>query len=135
MFKTSQSVIEDKANELYLRPETAQGIFINFANIQRALRLKVPFGVGQIGKAFRNEITPGNFIFRTREFEQMEIEFFNYPKDAPKKFDEYIKQIENFLFNILKIKKENIRMSEHDKADLSHYSARTVDFQYNFPHG
>lgn len=135
MFKTSQSVIEDKANELYLRPETAQGIFINFANIQRALRLKVPFGVGQIGKAFRNEITPGNFIFRTREFEQMEIEFFNYPKDAPAKFEEYIKQIENFLFNVLKLKKENIRMSEHDKADLSHYSSRTIDFQYNFPHG
>lgn len=135
MFKTSQSVIEDKANELYLRPETAQGIFVNFANIQRALRLKVPFGVGQIGKAFRNEITPGNFIFRTREFEQMEIEHFVYPDKASEKFDEYLKSIENFLFNVLKLKKDNIKLREHDKEELSHYSARTIDFQYNFPHG
>ena len=135
MFKTYQSVIEDKSSEVYLRPETAQGIFINFANIQRALRLKVPFGVGQIGKAFRNEITPGNFIFRTREFEQMEIEFFNYPDQAPAKFEQYLKDIEHFLFNVLNLKKENIRLQEHAKEDLSHYSARTVDFQYNFPHG
>jgi len=135
MFKTYQSVIEDKSNEVYLRPETAQGIFINFANIQRTMRLKVPFGVGQIGKAFRNEITPGNFIFRTREFEQMEIEHFLYPEQAPAKFEEYLSKIENFLLNVIGLNKENIRRQEHDKADLSHYSARTIDFQYNFPHG
>lgn len=135
MFKTSQSIIEDKSNQLYLRPETAQGIFINFANIQRALRLKVPFGVGQIGKAFRNEITPGNFIFRTREFEQMEIEHFVYPNKAAEKFEEYVKSIQNFLTNVLKLKSGNIKLREHDKDELSHYSARTVDFQYNFPHG
>ena len=135
MFKTSQSVVEDKANELYLRPETAQGIFINFANIQRTLRLKVPFGVGQIGKAFRNEITPGNFIFRTREFEQMEIEHFCYPEQAPKKFDEYLARISKFLFDVIKLDKANVRQDEHDKADLSHYSDRTIDFQFNFPHG
>jgi len=135
MFKTYQSVIEDKSNEVFLRPETAQGIFINFANIQRTMRLKVPFGVGQIGKAFRNEITPGNFIFRTREFEQMEIEHFLYPEMAPAKFEEYLAKIEKFLLEVIGLNKSNLRQQEHDKADLSHYSARTVDFQYNFPHG
>lgn len=135
MFKTHQSVVDDASNEVYLRPETAQGIFINFSNIQRTLRLKIPFGVGQIGKAFRNEITPGNFIFRTREFEQMELEYFTYPNQASIKFDQYINQIKKFLLEIILLKKQNIKIFEHDKQDLSHYSARTIDFQYNFPHG
>lgn len=135
MFKTHQSVVDDANNVVYLRPETAQGIFINFSNIQRSLRLKVPFGVGQIGKAFRNEITPGNFIFRTREFEQMELEYFTYPNQASNAFDQYINQIEKFLFEIICLSKQNVKIYEHDKNDLSHYSARTIDFQYNFPHG
>ena len=135
MFKTHQSVIDNTNNEVYLRPETAQGIFINFSNIQRSLRLKVPFGVGQIGKAFRNEITPGNFIFRTREFEQMELEYFTYPEQAKDKFEQYIDQIKKFLMEIICLNDQNIKIFEHNKHDLSHYSTRTIDFQYHFPHG
>lgn len=135
MFKTFQGVTEDSAATLYLRPETAQGIFINFANVQRTARMKVPFGIGQIGKAFRNEITPGNFIFRTREFEQMELEYFCVPNESDKDFETWLKRIENFLFNTIQLSKDNIKIYEHPKDDLSHYSKRTVDFEFNFPHG
>lgn len=135
MFKTHQGVVENSTTELYLRPETAQGIFINFKNIQRTTRQKIPFGVGQIGKAFRNEITPGNFIFRTREFEQMEIEFFIEEKEYNFWFEEFLKKIRSFLENDCNIDSELISMHEHDKSQLSHYSKRTVDFNFNFPHG
>lgn len=135
MFKTFQGVTEDSAATLYLRPETAQGIFINFMNVQRSLRMKVPFGIGQIGKAFRNEITPGNFIFRTREFEQMELEYFCVPSESEKDFEFWLTNIQNFLFNVIKLTPDNVRMYEHPKNDLSHYSKRTIDFEFNFPHG
>ena len=135
MFQTNQSIVKDKENTLYLRPETAQGIFINFNNIQRTTSLKLPFGVGQIGKAFRNEITPGNFIFRTREFEQMEIEFFCFPQQAEEFFNFFLNEINFFLLEKLRLNKEKIKTYEHPKNDLSHYAKRTIDFQYNFPHG
>ena len=135
MFQTNQSIVKDKENTLYLRPETAQGIFINFSNIQRTTSLKLPFGVGQIGKAFRNEITPGNFIFRTREFEQMEIEFFCFPQQAEEFFNFFLNEINFFLLEKLRLNKKKIKTYEHPKNDLSHYAKRTIDFQYNFPHG
>lgn len=135
MFQTNQSIVKDKENTLYLRPETAQGIFINFNNIQRTSSLKLPFGVGQIGKSFRNEITPGNFIFRTREFEQMEIEFFCFPQQAAEFFNFFLNEINFFLLKKLKLNKEKIKTYEHPKNDLSHYAKRTIDFQYRFPHG
>ncbi|AFP75973.1 glycyl-tRNA synthetase [Mycoplasmoides gallisepticum CA06_2006.052-5-2P] len=135
MFKTFQGVVEDSLNTIYLRPETAQGIFINFKNIVRTQRMKLPFGVAQIGKAFRNEITPGNFIFRTREFEQFEIEYFLEPELVKEKFDWYINQIEDFLINKLLINKQLIKRHEIAKDELAHYSSRTIDFQFNFPHG
>lgn len=135
MFKTHQGVIEESKNELYLRPETAQGIFVNFKNIQRTMRLKLPFGVGQIGKSFRNEITPGNFIFRTREFEQMELEYFLEEKDAYKYFDFLEAKIEDFLINKCALKENNLKKYNHSKDELSHYSKKTIDFQFNFPHG
>ncbi|WP_027119949.1 glycine--tRNA ligase [[Mycoplasma] testudinis] len=135
MFKTYQGVTENQLNTLYLRPETAQGIFINFKNIVRSQRMKIPFGVAQIGKAFRNEITPGNFIFRTREFEQMEIEFFVQEKDAANYFEYFKKEIDGFLTEVLKIKPENKQVYEHPREELSHYSKRTIDYQFNFPHG
>ncbi|WP_033159768.1 glycine--tRNA ligase [Mycoplasmoides alvi] len=135
MFKTFQGVTEDSLNTLYLRPETAQGIFINFKNILRTQRMKIPFGVGQIGKVFRNEITPGNFIFRTREFEQMEIEYFTTQTNALNDFEFFKNKIYLFLTEILKIKKENLRIYNHNKDQLSHYSKKTIDFEFNFPHG
>ncbi|MDR2462054.1 MAG: glycine--tRNA ligase [Mycoplasmataceae bacterium] len=135
MFKTFQGVTEDALTTLYLRPETAQGIFINFANVQRTTRMKLPFAVCQIGKAFRNEITPGNFIFRTREFEQMEIEYFCFPEQSSEIFDKEINVIKNFLENILNFDKKNLIFKEHKKEELSHYSSKTIDVQYNFPHG
>ncbi len=134
MFKTSAGVTEDSKNTIYLRPETAQGIFVNFKNVQRTTRKKIPFGIGQIGKSFRNEITPGNFIFRTREFEQMEMEFFCEP-DTIKEWHKYWK---DFCFNwllSLGIKEENIRMREHGTDELSHYSESTADIEYKFPFG
>ncbi|WP_342252251.1 glycine--tRNA ligase [Spiroplasma endosymbiont of Amphibalanus improvisus] len=134
LFQTQIGVIRDKKSEVYLRPETAQGIFINFKNIQRSMRLKVPFGVCQIGKSFRNEITPGNFIFRTREFEQMEIEFFYKPNDKTDWFQIWKLEIINFLEN-LGINLENISYLEHDEKKLSHYSKKTLDIEYNFPFG
>ena len=134
MFKTFQGVTEDTKAELYLRPETAQGIFVNFANIQRTTRKKVPFGVAQIGKSFRNEITPGNFIFRVREFEQMELEFFCKPDTDLEWFDYWRSICRDFLYS-LGIKEENLRLRDHEKEELSFYSKATTDFEYLFPFG
>ncbi len=134
MFKTFQGVTEDSKNELYLRPETAQGIFVNFANIQRTTRKKVPFGVAQIGKSFRNEITPGNFIFRVREFEQMELEFFCKPGTDLEWFEYWRAFCRDWLYS-LGIKEENLRLRDHDPEELCFYSKATTDFEYLFPFG
>ena len=134
MFKTFQGVTEDKKSEIFLRPETAQGIFINFSNVQRSMRKKVPFGVAQIGKSFRNEITPGNFTFRTREFEQMELEFFCKPGTDAEWFEFWKNFCENWLLS-LGMSKENIRIRDHEKEELCHYSSATSDIEYLFPFG
>ncbi len=134
MFKTFQGVTEDSKSELYLRPETAQGIFVNFANIQRTSRKKIPFGVAQVGKSFRNEITPGNFIFRVREFEQMELEFFCKPGTDLEWFNYWRTFCKNFLLS-LGIKEENIRLRDHSPEELCFYSKATTDFEYLFPFG
>ncbi len=134
MFKTFQGVTEDAKNEIYLRPETAQGIFVNFANIQRTTRKKLPFGVCQVGKSFRNEITPGNFTFRTREFEQMELEFFCKPGTDLEWFKYWVDFCKNWLL-ALGMKEENLRLREHEKEELSHYSNGTTDFEFVFPFG
>ncbi len=134
MFKTFQGVTEDSKSELYLRPETAQGIFVNFANIQRTTRKKVPFGVAQIGKSFRNEITPGNFIFRVREFEQMELEFFCKPGTDLEWFEYWRSFCKNFLIG-LGLKEENLRLRDHSAEELCFYSKATTDFEYLFPFG
>ncbi len=134
MFKTFQGVTEDAKNEIYLRPETAQGIFVNFANIQRTTRKKIPFGVCQVGKSFRNEITPGNFTFRTREFEQMELEFFCKPGTDLEWFAFWKEYCHKWLLD-LGIKAENLRLRDHDAEELSHYSNATTDFEFMFPFG
>ncbi len=134
MFKTFMGVTEDSKNEIYLRPETCQGIFINFANVQRTSRKKVPFGIGQIGKSFRNEITPGNFIFRTREFEQMELEFFCKPGTDMEWFDYWRDQCRQWILS-LGMKEESIRLRDHDPAALAHYSKATTDIEFEFPFG
>ena len=134
MFKTFQGVTEDAKSTVYLRPETAQGIFVDFLNVQRSMRLKVPFGIGQIGKSFRNEITPGNFIFRVREFEQMEMEFFCKPGDELNWHQYYKDYCYNFLLS-LGIKEENLRLRDHSKEELSFYSNATTDIEYKFPFG
>jgi glycyl-tRNA synthetase len=136
MFKTFVGVTEGSASTAYLRPETAQGIFSNFMNVLQSTRVKVPFGIAQIGKAFRNEITPGNFIFRTREFEQMEIEFFVEPNNeqSEKWYRYWIETVEKF-YTSMGIKKENLSIREHDKKELSHYSIGTSDVEYKFPFG
>ncbi len=134
MFKTFQGVTEDAKNELYLRPETAQGIFVNFANIQRTTRKKLPFGVGQVGKSFRNEITPGNFTFRTREFEQMELEFFCKPGTDLEWFKYWKDYCHNWLLS-LGIKDENLKLRDHEQEELSHYSKATTDIEFMFPFG
>ena len=136
MFKTFVGVNEDTASAAYLRPETAQGIFLNFKNVIQSTRIKPPFGIAQIGKSFRNEITPGNFIFRTREFEQMEIEFFVEPskEESEKWYKYWIAKVEEF-YNELGIKKENLSIRAHDKEELSHYSIGTSDIEYKFPFG
>lgn len=134
MFKTFQGVNEDTANQIYLRPETAQGIFVNFKNVQRTTRRKMPFGIAQIGKSFRNEITPGNFIFRIREFEQMELEFFCEPGTELTWYAYWKDYCKNFLLS-LGLKEVNLTMREHDKAELSHYSNGTTDIEYEFPFG
>ncbi|MFT8872801.1 MAG: glycine--tRNA ligase [Sporolactobacillus sp.] len=134
MFKTYQGVTETAKDEIYLRPETAQGIFVNFKNVQRTMRKKIPFGIGQIGKSFRNEITPGNFTFRTREFEQLELEFFCQPGDDPKWFDYW----RSFGFEWLKslnMQAERLRLRDHEKEELPHYSKATTDIEYLFPFG
>lgn len=134
MFKTYQGVTEDSKSEIYLRPETAQGIFVNFKNVLRTTRKKVPFGIGQIGKSFRNEITPGNFIFRIREFEQMELEFFCKPGEDLEWFKYWKDSCKKWLLN-LGMTEENIRMRDHSKEELSHYSNATTDIEYLFPFG
>ena len=134
MFKTFQGVTEDAKNEIYLRPETAQGIFVNFTNIQRTSRKKVPFGVAQVGKSFRNEITPGNFTFRTREFEQMELEFFCKPDTDLEWFQYWRSFCENWLLS-LGLNKEHIRLRDHAKEELSFYSKATTDVEFLFPFG
>jgi len=134
MFKTFQGVTEDAKATIYLRPETAQGIFVNFLNVQRSMRLKVPFGIGQVGKSFRNEITPGNFIFRVREFEQMELEFFCKPGTEL----EWHKYYKDYCFNYLLslgINKDKLRMRDHSKEELCFYSNATTDIEYKFPFG
>lgn len=135
MFETSIGVVDDKKNSVFLRPETAQGIFINFKNVQRTQRAKIPFGIAQMGKSFRNEITPSNFIFRTREFEQMEIEYFVKEEDEEKAFSYYENKIKSFLLDVLKLKKENITIENYSKDEIAYYSKKTIDFFYNFPHG
>ena len=134
MFKTFQGVTEDSKSEIFLRPETAQGIFVNFKNVQRSARKKVPFGIAQIGKSFRNEITPGNFTFRTREFEQMELEFFCKPGTDMEWFEYWKQYAQDFLKN-LGMNMENIRVRDHEKEELSHYSNATSDLEYLFPFG
>ncbi len=134
MFKTFQGVTEDSKSEIFLRPETAQGIFVNFRNVQRTTRKKVPFGIGQIGKSFRNEITPGNFTFRTREFEQMELEFFCKPGTDLEWFAYWKDFCKNWLLS-LGIKEENIKLRDHEKEELSHYSNATTDIEFMFPFG
>lgn len=134
MFKTFQGVLEDAKSTIYLRPETAQGIFVNFKNVQRTMRKKLPFGIGQIGKSFRNEITPGNFIFRTREFEQMELEFFCKPDTDLEWFQYWRGYCKDFLLN-LGIKEENLRLRDHDAEELCFYSKATTDFEYRFAFG
>ena len=134
MFKTFMGVSEDSVNTVYLRPETAQGIFVNFKNVLRTSRKRLPFGIAQIGKSFRNEITPGNFIFRTREFEQMELEFFCKPGEDLEWFSYWKNYSYNWLLN-LGMKKENLTLRDHAKEELSHYSNATTDIEYEFPFG
>ena len=134
MFKTFQGITEDSSSEIYLRPETAQGIFVNFKNVQRSSRKKVPFGIAQIGKSFRNEITPGNFTFRTREFEQMELEFFCKPGTDSEWFGYWKDYCWNFLMS-LGVNKENLRIRDHGQEELSFYSNATSDIEYLFPFG
>ena len=134
MFKTFQGVTEDSVSTIYLRPETAQGIFVNFLNVQRTSRSKVPFGIGQIGKSFRNEITPGNFIFRVREFEQMELEFFCKPGTDLEWFKYWKNFCKDWLLG-LGIKEENLKLRDHDPEELCFYSNATTDFEFKFPFG
>lgn len=134
MFKTFQGVTEGSTNELFLRPETAQGIFVNYKNVQRAMRKKLPFGIGQVGKSFRNEITPGNFTFRTREFDQMELEFFCKP-GTEMEWQTYWKEFAVKWLKDLNLSEENTRLREHDEDELSHYSNATTDIEYKFPFG
>ncbi|WP_017548829.1 glycine--tRNA ligase [Salinicoccus carnicancri] len=134
MFKTFQGVTESSTNELFLRPETAQGIFVNYKNAQRTMRKKLPFGIGQVGKSFRNEITPGNFTFRTREFDQMELEFFCKP-GTEIEWQNYWKDFAEKWLADLNMKTENTRLRDHDDEELSHYSNATTDIEYKFPFG
>ncbi|HVP37310.1 MAG TPA: glycine--tRNA ligase [Terriglobales bacterium] len=134
MFKTHMGPVEDDASVVYLRPETAQGIYVNFLNVLAPSRQKPPFGIAQIGKAFRNEISPGNFIFRSREFEQMEMQFFIHPKEDDK-WIEYWKEERMKWYHSLGIKKENLRFHQHDKKELAFYAKKAFDIEYNFPFG
>ncbi len=134
MFKTYQGPVEETGNEIYLRPETAQGMFVNYLNVLDSRHPKLPFGLAQVGKSFRNEITPGNFTFRTREFEQMEIEYFVHPQDAPQALEEWIQQRFNWYLS-LGIKPANLRKRQHGKDELAHYAHACMDVEYNFPFG
>ena len=134
MFKTFMGAMEDTAATIYMRPETAQGIFVNFTNVQQATRKKLPFGIGQIGKSFRNEITPGNFTFRTREFEQMEMEFFCKPGTDDEWFEYWVKERYNWYLKY-GMKADNMRLRAHDPAELAFYSKGTTDVEYQFPFG
>ena len=134
MFETHQGVLVDSKSKVYLRPETAQGIFVNFKNVQRSSRLKVPFGIGQIGKSFRNEVTPGNFTFRTREFEQMELEYFVKPGEDDQAYNYYINKSVDFIKK-LGLKEESFKLRVHDKEELAHYSKGTTDVEFAFPFG
>ena len=134
MFKTFQGILEDAKSTIYLRPETAQGMFVNFKNVQRSMRRKLPFGIGQIGKSFRNEITPGNFIFRTREFEQMEMEFFCKPGEDLQWYEYWKNFCMNWLTN-LGLTAESLRFREHTPEELAFYSKGTSDIEYLFPVG
>ncbi len=134
MFKTHMGPVEDSASLIYLRPETAQGIYVNFLNVLATSRLKIPFGIAQIGKAFRNEITPGNFIFRTREFEQMEMQYFVHPDEAEHWFDVWKERRMEF-YSRLGIKSEHLRFHEHGPDELAHYARQAFDIQYKFPIG
>jgi glycyl-tRNA synthetase len=134
MFETHMGPVAAEENRVYLRPETAQGIFINFENVRRTARLKLPFGIAQIGKSFRNEITPGQFVFRTREFEQMEMEFFCHPSQADEWFAYWLEQRKRWYLD-LGMKPESLRMRQHDADELSHYSADTYDVEFEFPWG
>lgn len=135
MFKTNTGVIADSASEAYLRPETAGGMFVAWKNIRDSVRKKLPFGVAQVGKAFRNEITPGNFIFRTREFEQMEIEYFVKPDEAPAAFDLWLAEMKSWVFDVLQLKPENVVFHEIPESERAFYSARTIDIEYHYPFG
>ena len=134
MFQTFMGPVQDEGSQIYLRPETAQGIFVNFENVMTSARKKIPFGIGQIGKSFRNEITPGNFIFRTREFEQMEMEFFCKPDSADEWFKYWI-DFSHDWFELLGIKKSNLRKREHTDEEKPHYAKAALDIEYNFPWG
>lgn len=134
MFKTFQGVTEDSRAEIFLRPETAQGIFVNFKNVARTTRKKIPFGIGQVGKSFRNEITPGNFTFRTREFEQMELEFFCKPGTDLEWFSYWKQFCVDWLYS-LGMKEENLKLRDHEQEELSHYSNATTDVEFRFPFG
>tara|TARA_Y100000590_G_scaffold171682_1_gene196351 strand:- start:1550 stop:2857 length:1308 start_codon:yes stop_codon:yes gene_type:complete len=134
MFQTYMGPVKEEGNEVYLRPETAQGIYINFSNILRATRSKIPFGVANIGKSFRNEITPGQFIFRTREFEQMELQFFCREEEEEEWFEYWVNERFNWYLS-LGIKKENLRLREHESKELAHYAKRTTDIEYLYPWG
>jgi glycyl-tRNA synthetase len=134
MFKTHMGPVESDDNAVYLRPETAQGIFINFENVRRTARMKLPFGIAQIGKSFRNEITPGQFVFRTREFEQMEMEYFCHPDDADAVFAEWV-EIRRQWYLDLGMTPQNLRLRQHDPDELAHYAADTYDVEYLFPWG
>jgi glycyl-tRNA synthetase len=134
MFKTHMGPVESDDNAVYLRPETAQGIFINFENVRRTARMKLPFGIAQIGKSFRNEITPGQFVFRTREFEQMEMEYFCHPDDAAATFDEWVETRHGWYVD-LGMNPENLRLRAHEPDELAHYAAGTYDVEYRFPWG
>ncbi len=134
MMKTFVGSLENEAATTYLRAETCQGIYLNFLNVLNSMRLKIPFGIAQVGKAFRNEITPGNFVYRTREFEQMEMQWFCYPKKADKFFEDWKKSRMDWYLK-LGVKKDNLRFREVEKSDLAHYAKRAVDIEYKFPFG
>ena len=134
MFRTHMGPVASEENLVFLRPETAQGIFINFENVRRVSRKKLPFGIAQVGKSFRNEITPGQFVFRTREFEQMEMEFFTPPDQADQWFEYWVEERRNWYLE-LGMKSENLRLREHEPDELAHYAAGTYDVEYRFPWG